>query len=165
MVKISTIVDDALRILDFNFPAVNLVLQCRIQLPVADLDFIFVFCLDPLLGQRTHNYRSWGKVIFSQASVILFTGGGVTWSRGDGIPACLAGFQAHTQGESLGGSGGGEGLQSHTQGGSSGGSGSGPQPRGKLRGIWSRLTAKGEIEGDLAREGCLVGGGGCGGPP
>ena len=31
-----------------------------------------------------------------------------------GIPACLAGFQAHTQGGSLGGSGqGGGGLQAH----------------------------------------------------
>ena len=63
--------------------------------------------------------RSWGKVIFSQASVILFTGGvcaipaciagGVPAclaaglrGGGKGIPACLAGFQAHTQGGSLG---------------------------------------------------------------
>ena len=57
--------------------------------------------------------RSWGKVIFSQASVILFTGGG------GGVLACLAGFQAHTQGGSLGGSGWGWGnLQAHTQWGS-----------------------------------------------
>ena len=37
---------------------------------------------------------------------------------GGGIPACLAGFQAHSQGGSLGGSG------------------PGPHPRGKMRGIW-----------------------------
>ena len=32
----------------------------------------------------------------------------------------------------------------------------GPHPRGKFRGIWSRPTAKGEVEGDLARGGCLL---------
>ena len=70
--------------------------------------------------------RSWGKVIFSQASVILFTGGGgIPACIAGGIPACLAGFQAHTQGGSLGGSG---------------------------RGV-SRPTPKGEVEGDLARGG------------
>ena len=31
--------------------------------------------------------RSWGKVIFSQASVILLTGGGRVWSRGGEVPA------------------------------------------------------------------------------
>ena len=55
-----------------------------------------------------------------------------------GIPACLAGFQAHTQGGSLGES-------------DHGGGSPGPQPMGKLRGIWSRPTAKGKVEGDLAR--------------
>ena len=51
-------------------------------------------------------------------------------SRGCGIPACLAGFQANTQGGSLGESGLG-GLQAHTQGGSWGGSGWGvPAPGG-----------------------------------
>ena len=48
---------------------------------------------------------------------------------GGGIPACLAGFQAHTQGGSLGGSG---------WGGSPG-----PQPRGKLRGIWQGVPVPG----------------------
>ena len=101
----------------------------------------------------------WGKVIFLNLSVILFRGGGVLSqyalqvvsqhalqqvSRGSGIPACLAGFQAHTQGGSLGVSGWG-GLQANTQGGSWGGSGPGPQPRGKLRGVCSR-------------GGCLLGG-------
>ena len=86
---------------------------------------------------------------------------------GGGIPACLAGFQAHTQGGSLGGSGWGGGVQAHTQGGSWGGSGPGPHPRGKLRGIWSRPTPKGEVEGDLARgvlQGCLLWGGGVSAP-
>ena len=41
---------------------------------------------------------------------------------GGGIPACLAGFQAHSQGGSLRGSGQGRSP--------------GPHPRGKLRGIW-----------------------------
>ena len=53
--------------------------------------------------------------------------------RGGLVPACLAGFQAHTQG------------------GSWGGSGPGPHPRGKLKGIWSRPTPKGEVEGDLVQ--------------
>ena len=68
-------------------------------------------------------------------------GGGVV----GGIRACLAGFQAHTQRGSLGGSGRGvssptakgevEGdlVQAHSQGGSCG---PGQHPRGKLRGIW-----------------------------
>ena len=38
--------------------------------------------------------------------------------------------------------------QAHTQGGNWGGSGPGPHPRGKLRGVRSRHTPKGEIEGD-----------------
>ena len=73
---------------------------------------------------------------------------------GSFIPACLAGFQANTQGGSLGGSGGGV-YRPTPKGEVEGGSSPGPQPRGKLRGIWSRLTPKGEVEGDLA------GGGGC----
>ena len=48
------------------------------------------------------------------------------WSRGGLVPACLAGFQAHTQGRSLGGSGLGGGSEAHTKGGSWGGSGPGP---------------------------------------
>ena len=65
----------------------------------------------------------WGTVIFLHLSVILFTGGWwypsmhCRWypsmpcsrSPGGSIPACLAGFQAQTQGRSLGGSGGGWG--------------------------------------------------------
>ena len=90
----------------------------------------------------TARKRSYGKVMFLQVSVILFTGGvcaipayiagGIPaclaaglWGVGGGIPACLAGFQAHTQGGSLGGSGWG----------------------GKV----SRPTLKGEIEGDLVQ--------------
>ena len=62
--------------------------------------------------------------------------------RGMGIPACFAGFQANTQGESLWGSG------------------PGPQPRGKLRGVESRPTVKGEVEGDQPGRGgaCSWGG-------
>ena len=75
--------------------------------------------------------------------------GGALSGRGL-VPACLAAFQAHTQGGSLGGSGQG-GPQAHIQGGSWGGSGPGPHPRGKLRGIWSRPTPKGEVEGDLVQ--------------
>ena len=50
---------------------------------------------------------------------------------GGGIPACLAGFQVHTQGESLGGSAGGV----------------------------SRPTPKGEVEGDLVQVHSQGGGG------
>ena len=47
-----------------------------------------------------------------------------------------------------------------------GGGSPGPQLRGKLRGIWSRPTAKGEVEGDLSGGWCLLQGegvcsGGC----
>ena len=69
-----------------------------------------------------HPQRSWGKVMFLHVSVILFTGGVVSQhalqavsqhalqqvSRG-GIPACLAGFQVHTQGEVKGSGRGGGG--------------------------------------------------------
>ena len=55
-------------------------------------------------------------------STLRFPEGGVC--AGGGIPACLAGFQAHTQGGSLGGSGG-----------------------------VSRNTTKREVEGDLASGG------------
>ena len=82
--------------------------------------------------------RSWGKDIFSQVCVILFTGGDAC-SQGSprGVPAPGRGVW----------SGGGV-LQAHTQGGNWGGSGPGPHPRGKLRGIRSRPTPKGEIDGD-----------------
>ena len=67
------------------------------------------------------------KVMFLHVSVILFTGGGYPsmpcrWypsmpcrSSGGRIPACLAGFQAHTQ-EGAWGVWPGGGLQAHTQG-------------------------------------------------
>ena len=55
-------------------------------------------------------------------------------------------IQAHSQGGNGGGSD--PGPQAHTQGGNGGGSDPGPHPRGKLRGIRSRPTPKGEIEGD-----------------
>ena len=57
--------------------------------------------------------RSWGKFMFLHVSVILFTGGG--------IPACLAGFQAHTRG--------------------------GGELEGSGWGDVSRPTPKGEVEG------------------
>ena len=70
---------------------------------------------------------------------------------GGGIPACLAGFQAHTKGGSLGGSGLGEGV-------------SRPTPKGEVEGDLVRLTAKGEVDWDLARGVSALGGacsGGC----
>ena len=73
--------------------------------------------------------RSWGKVIFSQVSVILFTEGGypsMPFSRSPGGVVSQHALQV-----------------------------SRPTPRGKFRGIWpegvSRPTPKGEVEGDLAR--------------
>ena len=67
---------------------------------------------------KNMNYYHWGKVMFLHVSVILYTGGCVVSqhalhvvfqhtlqqvSRRDfGIPACLAGFKAHTQGGSWG---------------------------------------------------------------
>ena len=103
--------------------------------------------------------RSWGKVMFLQASVILLTGGGA-------IPACLAaglqGWSAPGGGVVPGPGGGllwgvsrptpkgeieGDQVQAHTQGENWGGSGPGPHPRRKLSGIRSRPIPKGEIEG------------------
>ena len=83
-------------------------------------DFITFTMLRMVLRTFSRNYyrpqRSWGKVMFSHMSVILFTGGEVVSQHalqvlskhalqqvsgeGGGIPACLAGFQAHTQGGS-----------------------------------------------------------------
>ena len=78
-------------------------------------------------------------------------------SGGGGIPAYLAGFQAHAQGEVEGDLA--RGVSKPTPKGEvewnlAGGGSPGPHPRGKLRGIWpgrvSRPTPKGEVEGDLA---------------
>ena len=75
------------------------------------------------------------KVMFLHVYVFCPCGGG-----GSALGGCL-----------LGGGGlvpGGEDLQDHNQGGNLGGSVPGPHPRGKLRGIRSRPTPKGEIEGE-----------------
>ena len=98
------------------------------------------------------------KVMFLQVSVCPRGGGGdqsmpCRWypsmpcsrSWGGGIPACLAGFQAHIQGGSLGGSGQGR-LRPTPKGEFEGDLVQGPQPRGK-----------GEVEGDLAKRGLLPG--------
>ena len=76
--------------------------------------------------------------------------------RGGGIPACLAGFQAHPGGKFRG---------VWPVGGSPG-----QQPRGKLKGIWPGGSPgpqpRGQVEGDLARGGRSPGshqGGGRGG--
>ena len=94
----------------------------------------------------------WGCLVPGGGCLVLW-GCVCSWSGGvpgpggkGGILACLASFQAHSQGGSLGGSGW-EGLHSHTKGGSWGGSGSDPHPRGKFRGIWSRPTPKGKFRG------------------
>ena len=99
---------------------------------------------------RSHTHPSlppanevWGKVMFLQVSVILFTGG------------CLVpGGVCLVPGEGAGPRGGawsGGCLQAHTQRGSWGGSGPGPHPRRNSRGIWSRPTPKGELEWDLVQ--------------
>ena len=94
--------------------------------------------------------RSWGKVIFSQASVCDSVHRG-----GVAIPACIAG-----------------GIQACLAAGLGGWYPSmrcrfpGPQPTGKFRAIWSRPTAKGEVEGDLFQvhtQGGSWGGSGWGG--
>ena len=51
----------------------------------------------PLVKYCLYNYRpqrSWGKVMFSQACVILFTGGG--------LPQCMLGYQPPGPGTPLG---------------------------------------------------------------
>ena len=84
----------------------------------------------------------------------MFTGACLSTGGGGAIPACIAGGIPACLATVFGGGG----LQANTQGGSGGGSGLGPQPSGKMRGIWSRPTPKGEVEGDLPG-GCLVLGG------
>ena len=108
-------------------------------------------------------------------SVILFTGGmpgprgGGAWSWGvPGPGGCLVPGGVWSRGmPGLRGVSGPRGclvlgmwgclvlggglVQTHNQGESQGGSGPGPQPRGKLRGIWSRPTTKGKVEGDLVQ--------------
>ena len=71
------------------------------------------------------------KVIFLQVCVC---------PQGGGIQACLAGFQAQTQGGSLGGSD--WGVSRHT-------------PKGEVEGDLVQVHTQGEVEGDLAR-GCLL---------
>ena len=96
--------------------------------------------------------RSWGKVIFSQASVILLTRGGLPQCMlvcppakestsplprrppppaKENHPPC----QVHTQGGNWGGTGPGPHPRGELRG-----SDPGPHPRGKLRGIRSRPT-------------------------
>ena len=101
--------------------------------------------------------RSWGKVIFSQASVILFTGGGVVSQH------ALQVVSQHALQQVSGGRYPSMPCRCP-----------GPHPGGKFRGIWPdggvcRPTPKGEVEGDLAG-GCLLPGGclllgGSGDPP
>ena len=84
--------------------------------------------------------KDWGKVIFSEACVKnSVQGGAIPACIAGDIPACLAGFQAHTQGGSLGGSG--QGV-------------SRPTPKGEVEGVLARgvtrPTPKGGVEGDLA---------------
>ena len=90
----------------------------------------------------------WGKVIFSQASVILLTGGSVRETPHQGDPPAKETPPPGRPPSKETPLPGRPPLQAHTQGGNWGGSGPGPQPRGKLRGIRSRHTPKGEIEGD-----------------
>ena len=88
---------------------------------------------------------------------------------GGGIPACIAGLQAHTQGGSWGSGLGG--LQAHTQGefeGSGLGGGSpGPHPGGKLRGLaWggvSRPTPRGVSQHALRQTAPIADGSAAGG--
>ena len=114
---------------------------------------------------------SWGKVILSHGSVILFTGegvpttggalvlggvpalrgvwsGGGTCSRGSGprVGGCLFLGGLVLEVPAPGGSGAG-GLQVHTQGGCWGGSGPGPHPRGKLRGSSPDPHPRGKLRG------------------
>ena len=66
------------------------------------------------------------------------------------VPACLAGFHAHTQGGKFRGICPG-GLQAHIQGEVEGDLVQTHTLGGNLGGSWSRPTPKGEIEGDLVQ--------------
>ena len=103
---------------------------------------------DPVTGRNAWHETAflppanevWGKVIFSQASVILLTGGGVCLSACwdtpplPGRPPCQGDPPPSKEIPQ------GNPLPRRPP--------PGPHPGGKLRGIRSRLTAKGEIDGD-----------------
>ena len=83
-----------------------------------------------------------GGELVSQHALQVVSQHALQVSRGMCIPACLAGFQAHTQVE-LEGSGQG-GLQAHTWRGGSGphpGESPGPHPGGLQAHIWGEVQA------------------------
>ena len=91
----------------------------------------------------------WGKVMFLEVSVIMFTGvgGGGGWSQGGvpgprGVPS-HSGVPSHRGVPGLGGawSWGGDWSQGDSR----------PTTKGEIEGIWSRPTTKGEVEGDLVQ--------------
>ena len=94
----------------------------------------------------------WGKVIFSQTSVILLTGGSASVHAGihppPRRPPCQGNLPCQGDPPTKETPTKETPLQAHTQGGNWGGSDPGPHPRGKLRGIRSRPTPKGAIQGD-----------------
>ena len=131
----------------------------------------------------------WGKVIFSQVSVILLTGGSASVHAGihppPRRPPCQGNLpcqgdpplrrpplQAHSQGGNWG-----DQIQAHIQGRNWGGSDPGPHPRGKLgnqiqahtqggnsRGSDPGPHPRGEIQGDQVQANIQVGNSGGSGP-
>ena len=99
----------------------------------------------------------WGKVIFSEASVILLTWGvcfSACWDTPP-LPRRPPAKETPCQGDPSRSTNRGEiegdQVQAHRQGGNWGGSDPGPHPRGNLRGIRSRPTPKGEFRGIRSR--------------
>ena len=90
-----------------------------------------------ITGTKTHTHN----LIFLQACVC---------PQGDPVPACIAGDIPACLAAGLGGRGVWYPSMSCRF------PGPHPHPRWMFRGIWSRPTAKGEVEGDLAGGGCLL---------
>ena len=170
---------------------VFLVFQCSVQFNLTSCGLnlasykVMIHQCDYSLLDIYRLQRSWGKVIFSQASVILFMGAGVVSqhalqvvsqhalqqvSRGwyTSMPCRFPG--PHPGGKFRGiWPGGSPGPHQRGSWGGSGQEGSpGLHPRGKLEGIWPG-GSPGPHPGDLLLGGCLVPGGsapgGCGALP
>ena len=132
----------------------SLSLKSKLALFFSLFAFFVLFFL--LFHDSPDNQRIWYDIYHPQTKFVkvMFLHMSVILSRGGAIPACIAaGLQGvgwgvvsqHALQVSR------PTLKGEVWGVLARGGSAGPQPRGKLMGIWSKPTAKGEIEGDLVQ--------------